>query len=276
MGRRDAVLGTDVCPENALCSEAETPEHEATVASFYLDAFEVTVGRFRRYYIDYDSGIRPSVDGVGEHPLIPGSGWQSAWNSELPMSQGSLVTALGCSDTQATWPGAPISDEDERHAINCVTWYDAFSFCHWDGGRLPTEAEWEYAAAGGDQNRLYPWGSEPPDSTLVNSIINPARTAFMPVGSFPAGVGRFGHYDLAGGLEEWVLDWGGVDWYSDPAGNPCPNCANLTPASTRIQRGGSWATGSPPTDVLRAAARAGSAPEVRNYYSGFRCARDLK
>jgi sulfatase modifying factor 1 len=240
----------------------EQPEHYATISSFVLDRFEVTVGRFRAFVDQYD-GTPPAPD-AGAHPLIGGSGWQASWAAELP-SQADLISGLAC-HSQATWTDVPA--DNENAAINCITWYEAFAFCIWDGGRLPTEAEWELAAAGGTDNRLYPWGVDGDVSSHANFGGLGCTTPPL-VGSFPSGRGRWGHEDLAGGMWEWVLDGYDQAWYLD-AGNTCNDCANLGSTAIRASRGGScWGV----TTDLRAARRGGGAPSDRFAYQGFRCAR---
>ncbi len=241
----------------------ELPEHDATVEDFYLDVFEVTVGRFRKFVEQYD-GTPPAAD-AGAHPSIAGSGWQSAWNSDLYSTAGTLKVNLDCG--HSTWSDTP--DTKENVALNCIDWYHAFAFCIWDGGRLPTEAEWEYASAGGSQNRRYPWGQQDGDETLANSWDH--GLPFMTVGSYPAGVSRWGQHDLAGGMSEWVLDWYAADWYAG-AGNVCSNCANLTDGTRRVTRGGNYSNA---TTWLRAATRGSANPQglVASWFVGFRCAR---
>ena len=263
MGR--SVSGTDACPSGMSCYPQDQPEHDATVSDFYLDEYEVTVGRFRKFVEQFDG--TPPPDGAAAHPVIAGTGWQSAWNTSLAASQAALMTNLKCSSSYQTWTDAAVGNE--HYAINCVSWYEAFAFCAWDGGRLPTEAEWEYAAAGGDANRLYPWGSEDPNvnTALANFYNN--GSPFINVGSHPLGAARWGHHDLAGGMYEWAFDWWDESWYSG-AGNTCNNCANTTGASNRVFRGGYFGSSD---DPLRAAYRDAYDPADGYYYVGFRCAR---
>lgn len=252
----------------------DSPEHDVTVGDFYLDTFEVTVGRFRKFVEQYTSTA--PEEGAGAHPLIENSGWRGAWNSKLPADGSSLIGLLKCRpDLQIqTWTDSV--GTNEQYPINCVSWYEAFAFCIWDGGRLPTEAEWEYASAGGDYNRLYPWGAEAPDVAPQRANYGAtARSPFIDVGSYPAGVGRFGQHDLAGSMYEWVLDWYDDHWYSGD-GNTCRNCSNLNTASNRVKRGGSWYSG---VYDLRAARRSYDSPSYdspvyRERYHGVRCARN--
>lgn len=141
------------------------------------------------------------------------------------------------------------------------------AFCIWDGGRLPTEAEWEYVAVGGADNRLYTWGSQAPDPTLANFSAG-ANTQFLGVGSTSSGDGRWGHSDLAGGMWEWTYDWYDSDWYAKS--NPCDDCAKTTSGSFRVLRGGSWNLDA---SYLRAAYRYKYNPAYHYNTFGFRCAR---
>ncbi len=243
-------------------SDDELPEQSAKVSTFRLDKFEVTVGRFRVFHSQYD-GMAPAV-GSGEHPLISGSGWQQAWNDELPTSAASLTDALSCSSGYATWTNDPGSNE--QAPINCVDWYVAFAFCVWDGARLATEAEWEYAAAGGAENRLFPWGEDTPTAKLANLFGE--GSPLTGVGSTPAGDGRWGQSDLGGSLWEWVLDFYDPAWL---ASGGCPDCANLTPAPWRALRGGAWRESAP---ALRAAGRGAAPARYHGSAVGFRCARN--
>ena len=256
----------------------------ATVTTFALDKYEVTVGRFRNFVAAYSG--HPE-NGAGASSLLEGSGWQSpAWDSSIAATASSLSAAVQCDSTYQTWSES--GDNDEL-PMNCVDWYEAFAFCAWDGGRLPTEAEWEYAASGGESESTYPWGNTPAlsdalDSTAAYANYNclgdgsaPATCAFtdiLKVGSKPMGAGKYGQLDLAGSVDEWLLDW-----YADyPAA--CENCANLSmpemlptlhDASTnRVVRGGDWlyvAVG------LTAQYRFHDRSDGRYDFVGFRCAR---
>jgi formylglycine-generating enzyme required for sulfatase activity len=265
MGR--SASGSDAYAVGVAASEQ--PEHNATVADLRLDTFEVTVGRFRKFVSQYD-GTPPAV-GAGAHPLIPGSGWQAAWNGSLPGSAAALKSSLAQCAPKSTWTDAPAANE--ATPINCVTWFDAFAFCAWDGGRLPTEAEWEYASAGGSDNRLFPWGLSDPSVTkaLANDSYSD-NSPFTVVGSHPSGNGKWGHRDLAGSVNEWNLDWMNFGWYGG-AGAVCSNCASLSPQSNRVVRGGAWSGAS---SDLRAATRGNSVPSTRWNYNGLRCARSAQ
>jgi formylglycine-generating enzyme len=180
---------------------------------------------------------------------------------------------VNCDASWQTWTDMP--GPNENKAIGCVNWHEAFAFCIWDGGRLPTESEWEYAAAGGADNRLYPWGSAAPDCTLANFDVSGTGTVYcapgrrdaavMTVGSHPAGNGRWGHADLAGNVSEWTLDW--YDTYPATAST---NYANVTGSDSRVIRGsGCYGDAS----TLRAAYRDWWGPDYRDFAAGFRCAR---
>jgi formylglycine-generating enzyme required for sulfatase activity len=264
----------------------ETPDFQSTVSTFALDKYEVTVGRFRKFVNAYVNNLSPTnggtapKDGAGANPNVAitgdasdnGTGWQSAWNTNLPATQAAFKTStyLKCGAGSETWTDTAINDPDEQKAINCVSWYEAFAFCIWDGGRLPTESEWEYAAAGGAYNQLYPWASGvEPTCTFTNfgNICGPGGV--MPVGSFPAGNGRWTHADLAGNVSEWTLDWYSITYPSPDAGG-VTDYVNLIPGSSRVKRGGDFYTGKGP---VRAAARTNDAPGTHDSVNGFRCAR---
>ena len=257
-------IGSDACPAPLLtCWDGESPEHSVTVSGFYLDTFEVTVGRFRQFINQYAA---PAVVG-GANPRVVNSGWNAEWNTYLPVTNAAFKKAVKCSGTN--WTDAVGANENKP--MGCVNWYEAFAFCAWDGGRLPTTAEWEFAAAGGDENRLYPWGSAAPSSSLLVYLVPNVST----VGQKPEGRGKWGHYDLAGNVWERMFDVDdrlAYNWPTatliDPANAnwTCPECIR-----DRQLRGGGYGK---LNSGIRSAARATGAASIRQDDFGFRCARN--
>jgi sulfatase modifying factor 1 len=251
-----------------------------TVSPFAMDHFEVTVGRFRNFLYSYDRDSLPP-DGAGAHPHNPGSGWQEAWKENpalLPQHNESLVQLMAmCGQTFD--PGDP-----QDLPIRCVTWYIAFAFCIWDGARLPTEAEWAFAASNGSEQRSYPW----PDVKLglpisqdlacytddEDRLVGP-----IAVGSRPHGAGAFGQEDLAGNVSEWAADffWRQIDSGACHAGAPMnrsdtADCLELEPMPSKVLRGGAFSNWE---KDLTNSSRSDGDPSVPMTTIGFRCVRDL-
>jgi sulfatase modifying factor 1 len=261
----------------------------ATVSSFWLDKYDVTVGRFRRFVgaaVSPDGGIgwRPPA-GSGKHAHLSSgkglvnvgpsdaglsyeTGWAASDNGNVSLTDANLA----CSPL-GTWTASPATHESLP--INCVNWWEAYAFCIWDGGFLPSEAEWEYAAAGGSQLRAYPWGMADPGTgnqyaiyncNYPNSAGNCADvSSIAPVGTPAMGAGLWGQLDLGGEVWQWT-----ADWFKNAYVDPCVDCATLTGGSSRALRGGSFrddATNLPP------AYRNANDPSIRNDFIGVRCAR---
>jgi formylglycine-generating enzyme len=240
----------DCCSSNVVpggsFNRGNNSNSAATVSDFRLDLYEVTVGRMRKFVAAYGAGWRPS-NGSGKNPNnAADSGWTGGtWNSLLPTDLSALTTSLACSPTYQTWATAVGTAVAESRPQNCLTWYVAHAFCIWDNGRLPTEAEWNYAAAGGTDQRLYPWSSVGPGANANLAAYGcyyngtgtcSAVTNIAPVGLINAGNGKWGHADMAGNVMEWVRDL-----YQNSYPTPCTDCALLTaPSSTPVVRGGSY------------------------------------
>lgn len=250
--------------------------NSATVGAFALDKYEVTVGRFRKFVAAYKG---PPANGAGAHKDINGSGWSTDWNNLIAADSAELTTDVKCDLSTQTWN---TNGNNDRLPMNCVSWFEAFAFCAWDAGRLPTEAEWEYAAAGGALERVYPWGNAPgPSDALSSPALAYANygcmgdgSAFgtcafsdiLAVGAKSSGAGRYTQVDLAGSVGEWALDW-----YAPYVAN-CNKCAHITDATatTRVARGGSWQD---PSANLTAVNRLDVVPDSHFDFMGFRCAR---
>jgi sulfatase modifying factor 1 len=254
----------------------------ATVSSFRLDKYLVTVGRFRRFVSAWSDGQGwLPAEGSGKHAHLNGglglanggdagtyeSGWQASDDAQIAPTD----TNLAC----PSWPTwTPSAGTQEDLPINCASWWDAYAFCIWDGGFLPSEAELQYAAAGGAEEREYPWGSEDAASANQYAIYGcdyPGGSTcggagnIAPVGTARAGAGLWGQLDLAGDLFEWNLD----SWSSGYL-VPCSDCANFSDPSTRVTRGGAFDT---PETTLLCTNRTLADPAGRYGGQGFRCAR---
>jgi len=253
----------------------------ATVSGFRLDKYLVTVGRFRQFVAAWNNGagyLPPA--GSGKHTHLNGgkglvavggadavvdyeTGWLTTYDTNIAPTTTNLS---GCSGPPSTW--TTTATTQENLPIDCVNWYEAYAFCIWDGGFLPSEAEWEYAAAGGSQQREYPWGSKDPGTgnqyAIYHSYYTANPTGIAPVGTTSLGGGLWGQLDLAGEVFEWNLDSDG-SYVS-----PCTDCARLTSANAGGEfRGGCAISGLvnllPPTSD-------GSDATYREAV-GFRCAR---
>jgi len=172
-------------------------------------------------------------------------------------------------------PGFPQSDD---HPVVRVSWDEAEAYCRWAGGRLPSEAEWEYAARGGQEGWIYPWGNERPvcrkgvgngarfDDDAGCDAENVRTRGTDPVGSYTAN--GFGLYDMAGNVWEWCADWYDGSYY---ASSPSTDPRGPSSGAGRVLRGGSWFFN---PGWLRVSDRNLNGPSGRDDYLGFRCLRD--
>ena len=224
----------------------EQPVHTVYVDAFYMDEHEVTNAQYKQF-----------IDAKPE--------WQ----------KDRIDPAFHIGSYLLSWNGNDYPDGKANHPVVYVSWYAAMAYAGWAEKRLPTEAEWEYAAGGGLVGKKYPWG-DGIDTDKANYGFSVRDTTA--VGKYPAN--KYGLYDMAGNVWEWCLDEYNQDFYSiSPRENPLSGADtvdwvinNFTNVETeRVARGGSWVDD--PADV-RVAARSGPArPTYTAGGIGFRCAR---
>jgi formylglycine-generating enzyme required for sulfatase activity len=224
-------------------------------------------------------GTGISSDEEPVHTVVLDGFWID--RTEVSNGQYQLCAEAGACQASTTcgWGGSTYGDASKTdHPIACVNWHGAQAYCEWAGARLPTEAEWEYAARG-PEGRIYPWGDDFEcsrgnfdDETQLDNYVVPGgegcdgylRTA--PVGSFPAGASWCGALDMAGNVWEWVADWYDSGYY---ARSPLENPTGPEAGDYRVLRGGGWLCNE---SNVRAANRYYSYPPDLGYvYIGFRC-----
>jgi len=232
--------------------DAAPVQPNISVSAFRIDAYEVTVGRFRAFW----NAGHPAPASPIRYP-----GGSIAWNGP--------VTEPASSDPNCNWPSARGDD----HPINCVDWETAQAFCVWDGGRLPTAAEWEFAARGTD-GRSFAWGSSAPDDAHACRSSGDGTCA---IGTHLAGDSAFGVHDMTGNVREWNADW--YEPYTDTGcwggvarADPLCTTPSADPSlNGHVVPGGSWVNHLELQWMHSATRYWGVAAYVPG--EGFRCAR---
>lgn len=215
---------------------------------------------------------------------LPSGGHESGWSAADVIAVAPTDASLSCDDRSDIWTPAPTTYEN--HPVKCVSWAEAYAFCIWDGGFLPSDAEWLYAAAGGSEQRRYPWGSSDPGTSneyAIYACLYPSGARgrdegfcngenLAPVGMATLGAARWGQQDMAGELWEWTMDSTPESRVPTSYAEACDDCAHLSPEQERVVRGGDFESDE---DELLPTTRETRRPTGRYPVVGLRCARPL-
>ncbi|GAC1416180.1 MAG: formylglycine-generating enzyme family protein [Acidobacteriaceae bacterium] len=269
-------MGTDN-PEG-FPKDGEGPVRSIELSPFRIDPYPVTNERFREF-----------VNAVGYRTDAERFGWSFVFWAHIPQSRfGQLVTNTvagapwWCQVPGATWsapegPGSVNSTRDD-HPVVHVSWNDAMAYCRWSGQRLLTEAEWEYAARGGLEQKLYPWGDKlrPGGQHRCNiwqgefprhDTGDDGFTGTCPVEAFPPN--GFGLYSITGNAWEWCGDWFDSEFHkSGPQVNP----TGPPDGVAKVMKGGSFLCHKSYCNRYRVAARTSNTRDSSTSNIGFRCA----
>ncbi len=286
----------------------ERPAHQVRVSGFFLDETEVTNAQFAKFveetgYVttaekapaleEIMSQVPPGTPPPDEKVLVAASMVFSPPKSKVPLDDFSQwwQWVAGADWRHPEGPESSIQGR-ENHPVVHVSWYDAEAYAKWAGKRLPTEAEWEFAARGGLKSQDFTWGTKPPSDNLIMANIwqgefpqnNTAIDGFAataPVKSFPTN--GYGLYDMAGNVWEWCGDWydrelhprlAAEELVVDPKGPEKTNDPQQPFAQLRVQKGGSFLCHESYCLRYRPSARHGGAPDTGMSHVGFRCAMD--
>ncbi len=277
---------------------AEQPVHRVRLDGFFMATRTVTNREFRGFveatgYVTVAERAPDLTELMRQLPagtpppdpklVVPGSLVFTATSKSVDLRDWSQWWAWtpGADWRHPSGPTSSIAGKD-AHPVVQVAWEDAVAYAAWAGGRLPTEAEWEFAARGGKSQTAHAWGDAPYDPTQPQAHIYEGTFPTRPAAAKPVGSYRpngFGLYDMAGNVWQWTLDWFRPETYAQDAerglvSNPTGPAAGLDPAREgqpmRVIRGGSFLCSDSYCRGYRVSARRPGAPDSGTPHIGFR------
>ncbi len=280
----------------------EKPVHRVQVNGFYMDVNAVTNERFAAFvaatgYLTIaerapvlEEIMRSLPAGAAPPPaevLVPGSLVFTPMSGQVDLRDVSQWWAWvpGANWRHPRGPGSDIVGKETLPVVQ-IAWDDARAFAKWAGGRLPTEAEWEYAARGGLEGKPFVWGDAAHDAAHPQAHIYEGRFPSLPAEPLPVGSHKtngYGLFDMSGNVWQWTEDWYRPDTYSLRAGrgvvrNPEGPDRGLDPRTEgepmRVIRGGSFLCSDEYCRGYRVGARGTGAPDTGASHIGFRVVRD--
>jgi formylglycine-generating enzyme required for sulfatase activity len=269
------LMGTD--SSEAFPNDGEGPIREVTVDGFWMDARPVSNEQFGEF-----------VKATGYKTESERYGWSFVFHTHIApelIEDRAPSTTWWCKVSGSAWdhPEGPESSVEHRleYPVTHVTWNDAAAYAKWAGKRLPTEAEWEYAARGGLEQRIYPWGDElTPDGRHLCNVWQgefphhdtgeDGWTSVAPADAFPPN--GYGLLGITGNAWEWCADWFHLSWHMtasrvNPVGPP--------EGTRRLMKGGSYLCHRSYCNRYRVAARTSNTADSATTNISFRCVRDL-